>query len=104
MNSYNQTLIAGVKGYGVFLSDDHGNSWHPANDGLEDFYIRTSTVIDDTIYIGAEGGILKRALNELVITNVSYPFNSVSFSVFPNPVRDYLTISISDDITSPLTL
>ncbi|HZV71299.1 MAG TPA: T9SS type A sorting domain-containing protein [Saprospiraceae bacterium] len=94
--SYSNLLIAGTHGYGVYISDDNGDTWTDANNGLEDRQVLSSIIIDTDIYIGTQGGIWKRPLSELTLSVTSDPERKLSISVSPNPVKDFLNITIND--------
>ena len=60
-------LFAGLYGWGVFASLDNGNSWTPFNLGLSDYQARTLKVLNDTLYLGVDGGLWARPISEFVV-------------------------------------
>ena len=97
MESHNDILIAGLNGFGVHISGDNGNTWQAANEGLEDLQVLSSTIIEGEIYIGVEGGVWKRPLSELIISDVAEPNDKINFSVKPVPSSGFIQV----DFESP---
>ncbi|MGB4847430.1 MAG: T9SS type A sorting domain-containing protein [Saprospiraceae bacterium] len=97
IKSHDNILIAGTHGYGVYISNDNGDSWTEANQGLDDRQVLSSNITEDEIYIGVQGGVWKRALSELTLSGTSDPKRKLSLSISPNPVNDFLNITINDD-------
>lgn len=50
-------IFTGTERDGIFVSDDKGSTWAQHNDGLLDLTIRKFAVIDDTLYVGTNGGL-----------------------------------------------
>jgi photosystem II stability/assembly factor-like uncharacterized protein len=64
--SYNDVLLAGVKGLGVYASYDNGLSWLPFNDGLANPRVNVLHIDGDYLYAGMwSGGIWRRAVSQL---------------------------------------
>ena len=100
LESHGDFLIIGVFGYGVFISNDLGESWVPANEGLSDFHITSATIHQQDLYIGVLGGIWKRSLKDLGVTSL-HPEIAGSpspFRVSPNLVSEQLKITQSSQM------
>lgn len=65
--SHEDVLFLTVFGEGVFGSKDHGQTWYTINEGLTNFKTITLTKDYDFLYLGTEGGVWKRPLNELTV-------------------------------------
>lgn len=107
LESFGELLIAGVHGYGVYISEDVGKTWNKADEGLENLKILSSTIINDTIYLGMEGGIWRRPLSEYGSTG-SHTGSVTGLTIFPNPVSNELIIKsevglFEGDITIVIT-
>jgi hypothetical protein len=50
-------IFAGTDGEGVFVSTDDGENWTSSNKGLQDTFIHTIMILDDTIFAGTETGV-----------------------------------------------
>jgi len=88
-------IFAGKWG-GVFLSSDKGLSWSEENDGLSGngLYVSSLAVSDSYIFAGTGNGIWKRLLSDFK-TNIDI-VDSSSIRIYPNPAKDYLTVSIGN--------
>lgn len=54
---HQNTLFAGTKDSGVFISSDRGITWEDYNKGLQNLTIRKLTVAGDQLYAGTNGGL-----------------------------------------------
>ncbi|MEP6645581.1 MAG: T9SS type A sorting domain-containing protein [Saprospiraceae bacterium] len=94
LEGYNGILIAGVYGFGVFISNDNGDTWQSANQGLDNFKILSSVMIGNDLYMGVEGGVWKRPLSDLIASTFPQPEKKLSVIISPAPAKDYFYISI----------
>jgi len=56
-------LLVGTGGEGVFVSKDNGKSWSQNSQGLENLTIRRITSIGDAVFVGTNGGLYSRSVN-----------------------------------------
>jgi|GEM_PF-5459536 len=68
MLGHNDVLFLSVFGEGVFGSNDHGQTWFTINEGLTNYRTISLTKDKDFLYVGTEGGVWKRPLNELTVS------------------------------------
>jgi ligand-binding sensor domain-containing protein len=54
---HKNTLLAGTKSNGIFISSDQGATWADNNAGLQNKTIRKLMVIGDIVYAGTNGGL-----------------------------------------------
>jgi photosystem II stability/assembly factor-like uncharacterized protein len=59
---HHDKIFTGTQRDGIFVSKDKGRTWTQYNDGLVDLTIRKFAVIDNTLYVGTNGGLY--SLNE----------------------------------------
>ena len=91
-------VLAGTYQHGVYISLNKGNSWNQANSGLPlDLTILSLCMDNSFAYVGTDGfGVWKRALTEMVGVSDFSQESDILF--YPNPVDDYLTISIKSNL------
>lgn len=69
--SYNDVLLAGVRGLGVYASYDNGMSWLPFNDGLANPRVNLLHIDGGYLYAGmVSGGIWRRPVSQVDNYNV----------------------------------
>jgi hypothetical protein len=81
----------------VFISTDNGSSWVGASTGLTELSIKTLTAFGPYLFAGAATtGVWRRLLSDFEVDDVKVSNHSpISFSVFPNPSDNFLTIQSS---------
>ncbi len=95
-------LFAGTYG-GVFMSVDNGNSWTELNNGLGDLETHSLAISDNYLYVGTHSsGVWRFPLNE--IAGLAQEKVSSSFSIYPNPVSDLVTLSFDNQNISNLDI
>ncbi|MGA2296902.1 MAG: T9SS type A sorting domain-containing protein [FCB group bacterium] len=93
----NDKIFAGTAGGGIFLSSDSCNSWSAQNDSLSNLNILSLAHNNKYIFAGTQGGLFRAKLSDFGITNVNDLSNEQNFSLFPNPVSDYLYLNIGNN-------
>ncbi|MEP6795384.1 MAG: hypothetical protein ABJB16_13725 [Saprospiraceae bacterium] len=98
MTSYGDFLLLSYFGHGVFGSVDFGNTWYEINEGLTNYKTVELSAIGSDLYLGVDGGVWKRPLNDLNVA-IHSPVNEIEscFTVTPNPVWDDLNIKFDRD-------
>lgn len=99
LTNHGNTLISGVLGQGVFTSNDKGNTWARIR-GLEDGQINMAKIFDDELYVGVNGGVWKKSLNDITTGSNDTPILNEQISVYPLPASDFLTINFPDHFLS----
>ena len=96
--SSGNNLFAGTLFYGLYLSTDFGGYWNPVNNGLNLLFgVSSVFVTGKYIFVGADHGIWRRPLSEIV-TPVRYsqsllPKECALFQNYPNPFNASTVIS-----------
>jgi|GEM_PF-5634603 len=83
-----------TSGY-VFYSPDNGNTW--ICDRINDKRISSLTAIGDTVFAIGGGVKIFRCRNIQSIVNSIKANASFSYSIFPNPFSDYITVTLPLD-------
>jgi photosystem II stability/assembly factor-like uncharacterized protein len=92
-------VFAGTYYSGVFSLSENTSVWKEANQGIADgtpLYISSLLVIGDTLFAGYQTGIYKSCVNEWITDVENQKTVETSLSVYPNPARDNITISLSN--------
>jgi ligand-binding sensor domain-containing protein len=88
-----KNVFAGTFGGGVFLSINKGDSWKAINDSLTNLTIWYIATNDKYIFAGTQGGLFRAKLSDFIKVDVSENQIEQNFSLFPNPVSDYLNLN-----------
>ncbi len=87
-------IFAGTNGGGVFISNNNGNNWSAFSSGLPNTSTINSLVVGrNNIFAGtSDSGVWSIS----VITG-DVSGNSTPIELYPNPAKDWLTISLGDE-------
>lgn len=67
-------MYAGVSDYGIFKSLDTGLTWVSVDNGMHEYYIKHIGMVDSTLFIVTEDGILYKSLDHAATwTNIPVP-------------------------------
>ncbi|MGA2296261.1 MAG: T9SS type A sorting domain-containing protein [FCB group bacterium] len=101
--SKEKSIIVGC-GNNVYLSNDSGITWRTINQGLNNNNGHKIACNDDYIFDGCSGGVYRAKLNDFNIISVSENQQIEKFSIFPNPVSDYLNLSFLNNNSSEIKI
>jgi hypothetical protein len=87
------TILAGTKGSGVFISTNNGSSWTAGNWGLGNLYILSLAINGNDIYAGTYGGVWKTSLVGFGIKDINN--NESDIAIYPNPATNNIIIESS---------
>lgn len=88
----------------VYKSNDNGAIWELCDEGLYGGDVYGLYIYGDYIFAGTPGGfVFRRPLDELM-TGIPQLNNSVSVTIYPNPVSDHSTIMIPSSPGDKYTL
>jgi Secretion system C-terminal sorting domain len=93
---YGNILFTTAYRGGIFYSTNDGNNWRSANDGLPTKIIYKLSVSGNYLLVGTDMGIFRRPLSEFSTVGTKENKEELSYSIFPNPVSNTLTINCSD--------
>jgi hypothetical protein len=89
-------IFAGTLGGGIFQSNDNGSNWTSVNTGLTNYFVNALAISGVNIYAGIDSnGVWKRPLSEVL--GISKFITDYEIKIFPNPIKDYLTIETSSN-------
>lgn len=86
----NGILYASTWGEGTVVSHDTGTSWQSYNTGLADLFVRGIASDGIKLYAGTDAGAFS---SPLAVTGINERTKQTSFSVFPNPAHNRVTIT-----------
>lgn len=56
---YDNNILAGFLGSGIYLSSNYGTSWNPINSGLTSQNINCFTSFNNSLYVGTDSGVFE---------------------------------------------
>lgn len=95
MTTSGNNLIIGTMSYGIFLSEDLGNTWTNISTGLPKFsHVQSLHVANDYLFAGLRDyGVWRRPLSDFGISDVKTPTQShFDFTLSPNPTTGIITV------------
>ncbi len=96
--SYEGLLLISFFGHGVFGSSDFGQTWYEINEGLTNYKTVSLSVKGTDLFLGVDGGVWKRPLNDLTVAlQEPEQLRESYFAIAPNLVSEGLTISFNQD-------